>query len=79
MKVSVDIPKHLVDWHARFAKDKYIDDILLWCMEFGIDAEFYCMKGASAVFVIADDEADLFMFHMVWGVTKHKRKELMEG
>ena len=83
MKIRVKIPDYIAQPGTRWEDlpcREFVDDVILWGMESGMDVEFYSYhvtmedrwSGVSpspqwAVFTV-----DAFMFSLKWGATMHK-------
>lgn len=86
MKIRIQIPAELQRNQERVSE--YVDDILLWGMEVGMDIEHYSMfqnphsfaanrdNRLWAVFTV--EEKDSVMFILRWGATMHKHKPKKE-
>jgi len=85
MKIRVKIPEQLVG--KTDAVNHYVDDILLWGMEMGMDVEYYSLytppgtvswrdRDLWAVFTVEADSS--FMFILKWSATMHKDKKKNE-
>lgn len=91
MKVRVALPDHLTNvsysGQTEYKRQYHVDDILLWCMEMGIDVEFYGfqreiepnsvwhIKKIWMVFIVDSDMSDQFMFKMAWNADQYKTKK----
>jgi len=83
MKIRVRIPDNIaLQYFHKGDVARYIDDILLWGMETGMDIEHYTtypeyeghrIVRQWAVFTVEADFA--FMFSLKWGALNHKRKK----
>lgn len=81
MKIRVKIPDEYL--RNEELKKEFVDDVLLWGMETGIDIEFYTWwypadrtwndRRTWAVFSVEEDYS--FMFSLKWGALLHKPKE----
>jgi hypothetical protein len=83
MKVRIEMPVYLARDEHKYARQEFVDDILLWAMETELDADFYTfiyererdyrwgkVIKAWAVITVATD--DTFMFTLKWGALMHK-------
>jgi len=82
MKIRIKLPRNTPSLFRAQEDMKEVDDILLWAMEMGLDAEFYSWhtdekgfvsrKEWWAVFSINPD--DFMLFILKWGAKTHKNK-----
>jgi hypothetical protein len=83
MKIAIEIPG---THRATFQNQKletFVDDVLEWCMETEIHADFYSYRCTNvpnsfdskvfAVFTVEED--DVLMFAMRWNMRYHKNKK----
>jgi hypothetical protein len=83
MKVRIEMPVVLTRDEHKYARQEFVDEILMWAMETELDAAFYAfsyereynshwarIKRAWAVFTVTAD--DTFMFTLKYGALMHK-------
>jgi hypothetical protein len=83
MKVRIEMPVYLTRDEHKYARQEFVDEILMWAMETELDADFYAftyereydyrwgkVKKAWAVFTVETDST--FMFTLKWGALMHK-------
>lgn len=81
MKVRIKIPGDLNGTDEK--RQIFVDDVLLWGMETGMDIDFYAYftepnstwnnRKVWAVFTIENDYS--FMFSLRWGALLHKKQK----
>jgi len=85
MKIRIEIPEYIRGNTDRTTV--WIDNILLWGMEVGMDIEFYghytlpnqnTWSDHRRWAVFSVEEQNSFMFILKWGATMHKDKKKNE-